>query len=86
MTDDPVEVARCVGCGKLLRRRRRLTTEEAGTGAGLALRGGQFARDPSIDRADRRRKLRGVLIGRISPSPTSNIGSGCRAPSCPPAR
>lgn len=59
MTDDPIEVVRCSGCGKLLRRRRRLTEAERAQALAWRWAAAQFARDPSIEQAERHRKLRG---------------------------
>jgi hypothetical protein len=59
MTDDPVEEVRCHGCGKLLRRRPRLSEAERAQALAWRWAAAHFARDPSIDRAERRRKLRG---------------------------
>jgi len=59
MTDDHVEVVRCAGCGKVLRRRRRLSDVERAQALAWRWAAAQFARDPSIERLERRRKLRG---------------------------
>jgi len=59
MTDNPVEVVRCGGCGKVLRRRRRLSDVERAQALAWRWAAAQFARDPSIERLERRRKLRG---------------------------
>jgi hypothetical protein len=59
MTDDATEVVRCSGCGKLLRRRPRLTEAERAQALAWRWAAAQFAADPSIEEAERRRKLRG---------------------------
>jgi hypothetical protein len=58
-TDDPVEVVRCTECGKLLRRRPRLS--EAARAHALAWRwaAAQLANEQSVAILQRRRKLRG---------------------------
>lgn len=58
-TDDSVEVVRCAKCGKLLRRRPRLS--EASRAHALAWRwaAAQLAKERSVAILQRRRKLRG---------------------------
>jgi len=59
MTDDPIEEVWCKGCGRLLRRRRRLSEIERAQALAWRWAAAQFARDPSIEPVERRRKLRG---------------------------
>jgi len=59
LTDDPVEVVRCQGCGKLLRRRPRLSETERAQALAWRWAAAQFARHPAVGSYERRRKLRG---------------------------
>ena len=52
MTDDPVEVVQCGRCGKVLRRRRRLSEVERAQALAWRWAAAQFARDPSIERVE----------------------------------
>jgi hypothetical protein len=58
-TDDEVEVVRCQGCGKLLRRRPRLSESQRAQALEWRWAAAQFARHPHIGVYEHRRKLRG---------------------------
>jgi hypothetical protein len=58
-TNAAVEVVRCKGCGKLLRRRPRLSEPERAQALAWRWAAAQFARHPNIGVYERRRKLRG---------------------------
>ena len=59
VTDDPVEVVRCAECGKLLRRRPRLSDGARAQALAWRWAAAQFANDRSVRILERRRKLRG---------------------------
>ena len=58
-TGDAVEVVKCEGCGKLLRRRPRLTEAERAQALACRWAAEQFEGHPSIRTIEHRRKLRG---------------------------
>jgi hypothetical protein len=59
LTDEAVEEVRCDGCGKLLRRRPRLSEVERAQALAWRWAAAELAKDPSIRLYERRRKLRG---------------------------
>jgi hypothetical protein len=59
MTDGRTEEVRCGGCGKLLRRRPRLTDTQRAQALAWRWAAAQFAQDSSIRAYEGRRKLRG---------------------------
>ncbi len=54
-----IEVVRCSGCGRLLRRRPALTVEQRAQALVLRWAAAQLEQNPNVRRMQRRRKLRG---------------------------
>jgi hypothetical protein len=58
--DEPVEVVHCRGCGKLLRRRPRLTERQHAEALALRWAAEQLESDSTVVMVQRRRKFRGT--------------------------